>query len=254
MPYFLPGASWMGLSVFHLPPWSLLLSKALRSPLFLTFWPNPAICFFYPNITLLNIVSKFRAQFGHLYWSSTWQSLSFFPLDRAVFDVAWKIADEVLSTADRVVSFGYDVPPLCLCGLASQSLPHLFFVCPLAQSVLSSLQSLMVTASPLCPSLLCRHVLFGFNPDELHCVPRIFILNVCKFYIWHAGNNFRFRDVPSSALDLIASVQAHVRFHLPFFSLFPLRPSFSLFPSSMGCQGCQCLPPAGPSTHSPLIF
>ena len=164
-------------------------------------------------------VSKFRAQFGPLYWSSTWQSLSFFPLDRPVFDVAWKIAHGVLYTADRLVSFGYNVPPLCLCGLASETLPHLFFACPLAQSVLSWLQSLMVTASPLCPSLLCRHVLFGFSPDELHCVPRIFVylLNVCKFYIWHARNDFRFRDVPPSALDLIASVRARVRFHLPLF-------------------------------------
>ena len=75
----------------------------------------------------------------------------------------------------------------------------------------------MVTASPLCPSLLCCHGLFGFNPDELHCVPRIFVylLNVCKFYIWHARNDFRFRDAPPSALDLIASVRARVRFHLP---------------------------------------
>ena len=53
--------------------------------------------------TSQHCVSKFRAQFGHLYWSSTWQSLSFFPLDRAVFDVVWKIAEEVLSTADRLV-------------------------------------------------------------------------------------------------------------------------------------------------------
>ena len=121
--------------------------------------------------TSQHCVSKFRAQFGHLYWSSTWQSLSFFPLDRAVFDVVWKIADGVLSTADRLVSLGYNVPPLCLCGLASESLPRLFFACPLAQSVLSWLQSLMVTASPMCPSLLCRHVLFGFNANELHCVP-----------------------------------------------------------------------------------
>lgn len=77
----------------------------------------------------------------------------------------------------------------------------------------------MVNTSPLSPSLLCRHVLFGFNPDELRCVPRIFvyILNVCKFYIWRTRNDFRFRDVPPSALDLIASVRACVRFHLPLF-------------------------------------
>ena len=171
------------------------------------------------HYTSPHCMSKFRPQFGPLYWSSTWQSLSFFPLDRPVIDVAWKIAHGVLYTADRPVSFGYNVPPLCLCGLAPETLQHLFFACPLAQSVLSWLQSLMVNASPLCPPLLCRHVLFGFTPDELHCVPRIFvhILNVCKFYIWRTRNDFRFRDVPPSALDLIASVRARVRFHLPLF-------------------------------------
>lgn len=112
-------------------------------------------------------VSKFCAQFGHLHWSSTRQSisLSFFFLDRPVFYFAWKIAHRVLYTADRLVSFGYNVPPLCLCGLAPETLQHLFFACALAQSVLSWLQSLMVNASPLCLSLLCCHVLFGFNPD-----------------------------------------------------------------------------------------
>ena len=156
------------------------------------------------HYTSPHCVSKLRAQFGQLYWSSTWQSLSFFPLVRPVFYVAWKIVHRVLYTVDRLVSFGYNVPVLCLCGLASETLPHLFFACHLAQSVLSWLQSLMLTASRLCPSLHCRHVLFGFNPDELHCVPRIFIyiLNVCKFYIWHARNDFRFRDVPPSTLDL----------------------------------------------------
>lgn len=181
----MPGAPWRGLSVLHVPPWSLVLSQASRSLLFRTFQPNPAkSCYLFllsKHHTSPHCVSKFRAQFGPLYWSSTWQSLSFFPLDRPVFDVAWKIAHGVLYTADRLVSFGYNVPPLCLCGLASETLPHLFFACPLAQSVLSWLQSLMVTASPPCLSLLCRHVLFCFNPDELHCVPRIFvyILNVC---------------------------------------------------------------------------
>lgn len=62
-------------------------------------------------------------------------------------------------------------------------------------------------------------VLFGFNPDEHQCVPRIFvyILNACIFYIWRSRNDFRFQDVPPSTLDLIASVRARVRFHPPLF-------------------------------------
>lgn len=78
---------------------------------------------------LLHTVSKFRPQFGLLYWSSTWQSLPFFPLDRPVADVAWKITHGVLYTADRLCSYDYDVPRLCLCGHAPETLPHLFFAC-----------------------------------------------------------------------------------------------------------------------------
>ena len=125
-----------------------------------------------------------------------------------------------------------------------------FLHAPLGQSVLSWLQSLMVNASPLCPSLLCRHVLFDFTPDELHCVPRIFvyILNVCKFYIWRTCNDFRFRDVPPSALDLSVCECSCPRL------VSPSLVFSSLFPSSMVCQGCHCLAPARPFTHSPLIF
>ena len=42
----------------------------------------------------------------------------------------------------------------------------MFFSCPLAQSALSWLQSLMFLYSSSCPSLVCRHVLFGFAPSR----------------------------------------------------------------------------------------
>ena len=65
---------------------------------------------------------------------ATWFSLFFFPLDRTVIDLNWKIAHGVLYTADRLISFGYNIPALCFCGLASETHEHLFFSCPLAQS------------------------------------------------------------------------------------------------------------------------
>lgn len=148
--------------------WSLVPSQALKFPLFWTFRPNPTICFFYLDITSLLIVSPNFVPNSGTYTGpppgNPYPFPSFF-LDRPVFYFAWKIAHRVLYTADRLVSFGYNVPPLCLCGLAPETLQHLFFACALAQSVLSWLQSLMVNASPLCLSLLCCHVLFGFNPD-----------------------------------------------------------------------------------------
>lgn len=60
-----------------------------------------------------------------------------------------------------------------------ESLEHLFFFCPLAQSVLSWLQSLMFCFSPMCPVILCRHVLFRFNSDELRATPRTFVYLLC---------------------------------------------------------------------------
>ena len=169
------------------------------------------------NLRSPHCVDKFLPSFGALYWSTTWKELQFFDTDRYVIDLSWKIAHGVLYTAARLASFGYDFNTSCFCGPASETLEHLFFHCPLAHSVLSWLQSLMFIASPLAPSLLCRHALFGFDADELLVVPRIFvyILNVCKFFIWHARNDFRFRSVRPGALTVIENVKTRVRFHLP---------------------------------------
>ena len=61
-----------------------------------------------------------------------------------------------------------------------------------------------------------RHVLFGFDPDELRVVPNdfVYMLNVCKFFSWHARNDFRFRGVQPGAIVVIEEVKSRVRFHL----------------------------------------
>ena len=50
-------------------------------------------------------------------------------------------------------------------------------------------------------------------------VPRVFVymLNVCKFCIWGARNDFRFRGVCPSAVDVMERVKSRVRFNLPLF-------------------------------------
>ena len=66
-------------------------------------------------------------------------------------------------------SFGYDYDPNCFYG--SPETPSLLvFECALAQSVFGWIQSLIFRASSLCPSLLCRHVFFGFSSPELAVV------------------------------------------------------------------------------------
>ena len=55
--------------------------------------------------------------------------------------------------------------------------------------------------------------------DELSAVARVsaYMLNVCKFCIWGARNDFRFRGVRPSAVDVMERVKSRVRFHLPLF-------------------------------------
>ena len=64
-------------------------------------------------------------------------------------------------------------------------------ICPLAQSGISWLQSLLFRCSPLSPVLVCRYLLFGFSLDELRVVPRVLVyaLNVLKYFIWLARFN-----------------------------------------------------------------
>ena len=168
------------------------------------------------NYAVPHCVVKFRPLFGDLYWSSTWRQLHFADFDRSVLDFGWKVAHGVVYTAERLLSFGLHVPPSCFCGPALESLEHLLFFCPLAQSVLGWLQSLMFLFSHMSPVLLPRHVLFGFNANELSALPRVFVymLNVCKFCIWLARNDFRFRAIQPGALPVIATVKARVKFHL----------------------------------------
>ena len=47
-------------------------------------------------------------------------------------------------------------------------------------------------------------------------MPKVFIyvLNVCKFFIWHARNEFRFEGFRPGAPQLIAKVRSRVGFHL----------------------------------------
>ena len=77
----------------------------------------------------------------------------------------------------------------------------------------------MARCSVLIPSLKSRHALFRFNQGELLCVPRVFvsILNVCKYFLYLAFNDYRFRDLllASSAVALLALVRVRVCFCLP---------------------------------------
>ena len=169
--------------------------------------------------TVPHCASKFRPIYGDLYWPSTWSQIFFMPLDRAASDLSWKVAHGVLYTSERLSSFGYAIHTVCFCGFPLESSDHLFFYCPLAKSGIDWIQSLLSRAVLDAPSLSIRHLLFGFSPNELVTVPRIFVylLLVLKLSIWSQRNDFRFRAVRPSALGVIAMCKARVRFYLPLY-------------------------------------
>ena len=76
-------------------------------------------------------ILKLASSFGALDWPTTWRSLHFMPLDHQVRDLSWKVAHGVLYTADRLISFGYQYSPLCICGYHLECPEHLFFLLPL---------------------------------------------------------------------------------------------------------------------------
>ena len=164
-------------------------------------------------------VTKFDPLFGPFIWKAVWKSVNIMPLDRPVIDLCWKTTHGVLYTADRLNRFGMDVDPFCHCG-SLETASHLFYECLFAQHVLAELRQVFLSFIPLCPSFCLRQILFGYNAVECEIVPPIFqyALNVAKFFIWLARNDFKFRQIepdPNSALQLI---KARLSFFLSIFS------------------------------------
>ena len=185
-------------------------------------------------------VVKFFPSFGNLYWYDTWRQFHFFDFDRFVVDFSWMVGHSVIYTPERLLSFGLSVSSSCFCGPVVESLSHLLFVCPLAQSVVGCLQSLLFHISIMCPVLERCHLLFGFNSAKLHAVPKVFIylLCACKFQIWLASNDYHFRSVQPGAIAVIEGAKAHVKFHLSLlFKHFSTRRCWHYFARQWGADG-----------------
>ena len=125
------------------------------------------------------------------------------------------MAHGVLYTADRLIGFGYAIDANCFCGTALKTPSHLFFSCPLAQCALSWLQSLMFSYFSSCPSLVCRHVLFGFAHCELRSLPKLFLCFQC-LQIFHMACPLwlPLSGRPSRCASTYRRVYSIVGFHL----------------------------------------
>ena len=218
------------LSFSRLPPFYVSLLQACKgsfsvsSPVVPFVLSQPSLLTFFLSLRMSppHCVVKFRPLFGPLYWSVTWCQLFLFVLECPVIDLSWKVAHGVLYTAERLSSFGYNISTACFCSRPLEFPQHLFFDCLLATTVLSWLQSWFFLASPLSPSLLVRHVLFGFSEDELHVIPWVFVylLNISKFCVWWARKDFHFHAIRVlSPVCIAISLCFFVVFVLTIFSV-----------------------------------
>ena len=66
----------------------------------------------------------------------------------------------------------------------------------------------------------------------------LYLLNLCKFFIWQSRNDFHFRNVPPGAVDIIAKVKARLKCHLPiFFKRFQSSRRHRYFHHQWGARG-----------------
>ena len=214
-------SAWVALGGAGAPPWGLFVRPAggpLTPVAGITCRAAYALLL-QSHADVPHCVDKFAGTFGDLHWSTTWKSLAFMPLDRHVVDLAWRVAHGVLYTAERLAGFGYAFDLCCFCGQGQDSAEHLFFSCPLAQSGIAWIQSLLSPSFPSAPSISLTHVLFGFSPAELRVVPRVFsyLIHVLNFLVWSQRNDHRFRSRQPSAVTLTARLRSRLRFFLPLF-------------------------------------
>ena len=169
------GVSLVGLFLLLFLHWSLGLLIPFFAFPFVQQRPSPVIFSYFPKGLLTPTVLRSLPLRLVLFTGQLLGGLSFFNLDGQVIDLNWKIAHGVLYTAGRLSSFRLSVPLPCFCGAPVETLSLLSFACPLAQSVLAWVQSLMFSFDPMSPVLLVRHSLFGLDPAEVRSTPRIFV-------------------------------------------------------------------------------
>ena len=179
------------------------------------------------NISPPRCIGKFATIYGPLYWEHTWRQVATTPLDRKVRDHSWKVAHGVLLTADRLTRFGMSVDQRCFCSQDDETPSHLFFHCTFISSLLLWAQSIIMRANPSFPSLLERHLLFGFNPTELRNISPVclYFINLIKYFVWLARNDLRFNDKQPNLVSTKAKIVARLNTHLQVFSKKFLSPA-----------------------------
>ena len=161
------------------------------------------------ELPLPNCVNKFP----NISWPAVWQSIHLCRFIRPTLDSAWKIADGVLPTADRLIRFGLEIPPQCFCGHI-ESADHLFFDCPLAQQLWFWFISLANSYRRDFAPLTKEAVRFGISRTAAVPMGLQVLMHIIKHFLWLHRNNIRFNNANPNSKEVLEAVKSQFRFHL----------------------------------------
>lgn len=144
-------------------------------------------------------------------WPTVWMNLHLWRFVRPIRDISWLVAHGILPTADRLLTFGMHVDPLCDCG-QHESLQHLFFGCAFAQRVLAWYTTMLRRFRPNSSSPTVQEVLVGYRSSEK--LPPIFscLLGIIRYYVWLSRNHTRFDGIPRDYGRVLSQITSSARF------------------------------------------
>ena len=153
--------------------------------------------------------SKYRLK----HWPAVWQSIHLCRYIRPTLDSVWKMAHDVLPTADRLTRYGMNVSKFCFCG-SLETTVHLLFQSPIATRVWFWFSSLAHEFRRDFPLLTTMIVHFGYPRTD--AVPKGFqvLSHIVKHQLWIHHNGVRFDSLAPDSNLILARIKASFCFHL----------------------------------------
>ena len=147
------------------------------------------------------------------HWPAVWQSIHLCRYIRPTLDSVWKMAHDVLPTADRLICYGMNVSKFCFCG-ALETADHLLFQCSIATRVWFWFSFLAHKYRQDFPLLSTVNVRFGYPRTD--AVPKGFqvLTHIIKHQLWLHRNCVRFDSLAPDYNLILVRIKAIFCFHL----------------------------------------
>lgn len=143
------------------------------------------------QFTIASLRDKLRTPFPKVLWHKVvWFSAH---VPKCSF-VTWLAIQNRLATADRLVSFGLNVPPHCGLCPGSESHDHLFFNCPFTNHVWNTIQAKLHVTWPARSWADWVTHLSSFKGKSLKSVITRLGFTVTVYHIWIERNWRKFQN------------------------------------------------------------